>query len=165
MTHLSKGIRTVAIVVGIKGLLGILCALLVLSVSHKDLSAVVDETLAFVHLNPDGTLAKWVASAMEGVMSHPHLVMFMGFTYGAFKFIEGVGLWFEKRWAEWLVLVSTSILFIPLEIMELSKKVTPGRIGTLILSLGIIGFMGLVLYKTHQKKEKEEQGKTAEALS
>ena len=42
------------------------------------------------------------------------------FAYSALFLVEGTGLFFEKRWAEYLTIVAT-VSFIPVEIYELLK--------------------------------------------
>jgi uncharacterized membrane protein (DUF2068 family) len=47
-----------------------------------------------------------------------------------------VGLWFAKRWAEYLTFVATA-LFLPLEGYELSSGVSTLKLVTLIINLAI----------------------------
>src|SRR4051812_35589624 len=49
------------------------------------------------------------------------LVAFGTFLYAALFITEGIGLWMDQRWAEWLTIVSTAGL-IPIEIYELVKE-------------------------------------------
>lgn len=54
--------------------------------------------------------------------------------YALIELVEGVGLWYAKRWAEYLTVVATAA-FLPLEIYELVEKVTGLRIGALIFNV------------------------------
>ncbi|MCQ4080438.1 DUF2127 domain-containing protein [Streptomyces sp. RB6PN25] len=54
--------------------------------------------------------------------------------YAVIEGIEGVGLWLAKRWAEYLTVVATAA-FLPLEIYELTEKVSYLKIGTLVLNV------------------------------
>ena len=45
------------------------------------------------------------------------------FVYGALQLVEGIGLWSLQRWGEYVAVVGTT-LFIPLEVYELTEKVT-----------------------------------------
>lgn len=54
--------------------------------------------------------------------------------YGLLQIIEGAGLWYQKRWAEYLAVVATSA-FIPLEIFELTHKITFLRVGALVVNI------------------------------
>ncbi|MGI5176967.1 DUF2127 domain-containing protein [Dactylosporangium sp. CA-152071] len=54
--------------------------------------------------------------------------------YGVLQVVEGVGLWMLKRWGEYFAVVATS-LGLPVEIYELSEKVTWLRIGALVVNI------------------------------
>jgi uncharacterized membrane protein (DUF2068 family) len=54
--------------------------------------------------------------------------------YALIEIVEGVGLWAAKRWAEYLTVVATSA-FLPLEIYELTHKVSGIKIATLVLNV------------------------------
>jgi uncharacterized membrane protein (DUF2068 family) len=60
--------------------------------------------------------------------------------YGAVFLVEGVGLLLEKRWAEWMTVGVTSS-FLPIEIYELARHVSAGKIATLALNLAIVGYL------------------------
>ena len=57
--------------------------------------------------------------------------------YGVLQLIEGVGLWMLKRWGEYFAVVATS-LGLPIEIYELSEKITALRIGTLVVNIAAV---------------------------
>jgi len=54
--------------------------------------------------------------------------------YALIETVEGVGLWFGKRWAEYLAVVATAA-FLPIEIYELTEKISWFKIGTLALNI------------------------------
>jgi uncharacterized membrane protein (DUF2068 family) len=51
--------------------------------------------------------------------------------------VEAVGLWRERRWAEYLTAIATAG-FLPFEIDELAKRVTILRVGALVVNLAIL---------------------------
>lgn len=57
--------------------------------------------------------------------------------YAALQFVEGTGLWLMKRWGEYFAVVATSI-FLPLEIYELTEKVTWLRVVLLLVNLAAV---------------------------
>ena len=57
--------------------------------------------------------------------------------YGGLQIIEGVGLWLLKRWGEYFAVVATS-LGIPIEIYELTEKITWLRVGALIINIAAV---------------------------
>jgi len=60
--------------------------------------------------------------------------------YGALELVEAFGLWFKKRWGEYVAVVGTSA-FVPLEIHEILAKVTYLRIGALVINLFAIAYL------------------------
>ena len=60
--------------------------------------------------------------------------------YAILEGIEAVGLWLQKRWAEYLTLIATA-LFLPLEIYELSHHVSPFKIIALIVNSAVILYL------------------------
>lgn len=64
-------------------------------------------------------------------------------TAGAYAIVEGteaVGLWRERRWAEYLTVVATAG-FLPFEIHELTKRVTVLRLGALVVNIAVLVYL------------------------
>jgi uncharacterized membrane protein (DUF2068 family) len=60
--------------------------------------------------------------------------------YAGLEGVEAVGLWYGKRWAEYLTFVAT-IVFIPYEIHELIKSVTALKVVALVINLAIAVYL------------------------
>ena len=60
--------------------------------------------------------------------------------YAALEGTEAYGLWRRRRWAEWLTVFATSLLLVP-EIWELTKSLTPLKLGGLIVNLLVVGYL------------------------
>ena len=56
--------------------------------------------------------------------------------YAVLEGVEAVGLWYQKRWAEYLTFVAT-IAFIPYEIYELSRAVSPFKLAAFVVNIAI----------------------------
>jgi uncharacterized membrane protein (DUF2068 family) len=54
--------------------------------------------------------------------------------------VEAVGLWYQRRWAEYLTFVVTTV-FIPLEIYELTATVSWFKVFALIVNLAIVIYL------------------------
>jgi len=72
--------------------------------------------------------------------AHIKLAAVAAFAYAALFITEGVGLWLEKTWAEYLTIVATTS-FIPFEVWELIKKVTAVRAGVLAANIAIVAYL------------------------
>jgi uncharacterized membrane protein (DUF2068 family) len=67
----------------------------------------------------------------------------IGVIVAAYAMLEGaeaVGLWWQKRWAEYLTLIATA-LFLPIEIYELAHRVSPFKIIALIVNTAVILYL------------------------
>ena len=60
--------------------------------------------------------------------------------YAVLEGAEAVGLWYQKRWAEYLTFIATT-LFIPLEIYELTLTVSPFKLIALLVNLAIVIYL------------------------
>ncbi len=60
--------------------------------------------------------------------------------YALLEATEGVGLWFGKRWAEYLTLVATSVL-LPFEIWELSISVTTLKLIAFVINVAVVVYL------------------------
>jgi uncharacterized membrane protein (DUF2068 family) len=67
----------------------------------------------------------------------------IGFVVAAYALLEGaeaVGLWYQKRWAEYLTFIATTAL-LPLEIYELTQRLSPLKIVTLIINVAVVAYL------------------------
>lgn len=60
--------------------------------------------------------------------------------YAAINAIEAVGLWGEKRWAEYLTLIEVTLL-LPLEIYELVLKISYLKIAALVINVVVMAYL------------------------
>ena len=54
--------------------------------------------------------------------------------------MEAVGLWYQRRWAEYLTFVATTV-FLPYEIYELAQKVSLLKILALFINIAIAAYL------------------------
>ncbi|HEY8105124.1 MAG TPA: DUF2127 domain-containing protein [Gemmatimonadales bacterium] len=62
------------------------------------------------------------------------------FLYAALFTTEGIGLWLEKRWAEYLTVIATGS-FVPFELYELARRPGLPRIAALVLNLAVVAYL------------------------
>ncbi|HEX4153315.1 MAG TPA: DUF2127 domain-containing protein [Steroidobacteraceae bacterium] len=72
--------------------------------------------------------------------SRVHALRFVTLTYAAVFAVEGIGLWMQRRWAEWLTTIITASL-IPLEIWELIHKPSIGAVVVIIANVLIVVYL------------------------
>jgi uncharacterized membrane protein (DUF2068 family) len=71
--------------------------------------------------------------------------------YSLKLFVEGIGLWFEKLWAQYLTIIFTSAL-LPVAIYELTRHITVPRIAALEVNLLVVAYLGYRLRQRHKSK-------------
>jgi uncharacterized membrane protein (DUF2068 family) len=62
------------------------------------------------------------------------------FIYAALFLTEGLGLWFLKRWAEWMTIVITSSL-VPVEVWEIVRRPHWGKVVVLVINLALVAYL------------------------
>ena len=80
---------------------------------------------------------QWFSGLSE---SKIHALRFVTFTYAAIFAVEGVGLWMQKRWAEWLTTIITASL-IPLEVWEFAYRPNLGKAAVVIGNAAIVAYL------------------------
>lgn len=107
-------------------------------------------TMRLVRPDVAASFEQWVQDLPVGYLQHvsekflawisgpqSHRVVLLGaalFAYAGLFLIEGVGLWLQRRWAEWLTVVVTATL-IPPELYECFKH--PSAILFLLLAVNV----------------------------
>lgn len=143
----ARGERIVAALEAGKGILVLLVGFGLLAVVDEDIQVVAEELVRTLHLNPAKHLPRIFLEAVERA-ADTRLWMLAAFalSYATLRLAEAYGLWFGKRWAEWIAVVSGS-LYIPLEIYALSHRVSWLRMGTLIANVAIVACIGYTLWR------------------
>ena len=72
--------------------------------------------------------------------SRLHALRMVTLAYAAIFATEGIGLWMQKRWAEWLTVIITASL-IPLEVWELIFRPTVGKAVVLVANTAIVIYL------------------------
>ncbi len=94
-----------------------------------------------IHFNvEDSGTIRAAERALQAKHSTLNVVAAALICYGALQVFEGIGLWLLKRWGEYFAVVATS-LFLPLEIYELTEKVTWLRIGALLVNVAAVVYL------------------------
>jgi uncharacterized membrane protein (DUF2068 family) len=140
-SHIA-GLRTVASLEALKGVLALVGGFVLLSLRHKDLGDVAGNIIEALHLNPAHRVFHAIIGA-AGRVSHRRLitVVCVAVGYAIIRFIEAFGLWRARAWAEWFAIVSGSA-YLPLEIIEVSKH--PAHIirwGVLVINILVVLYM------------------------
>ena len=118
----SAGLRTVAILEGMKGLFVLGAGLGVLSLVHRDVQGIADKVVRHFHLNPASRYPHiFLEAAAKVTDAGLWLLAMAALLYALARFVEAYGLWYRRRWAQWFALV-TGALYLPIESYELLQE-------------------------------------------
>jgi uncharacterized membrane protein (DUF2068 family) len=72
--------------------------------------------------------------------THLHQLAAVLIAYGAVEGVEAVGLWRQRRWAEYLTFIVTASL-LPFEVYEIANRTTPFKIVAFIINLVVVAYL------------------------
>jgi uncharacterized membrane protein (DUF2068 family) len=111
---------------------------------HKQFVRVVTDLQGGVGGGPIETSHVGVVKELDKLFSLKsstlHLLAAGVLAYAVLEGVEAVGLWFQKRWAEYLTFVATTV-FLPLEVYELAHKLSPLKILAFVINLAIVAYL------------------------
>src|SRR5213592_3277746 len=124
-----------------KGVLLLLVGLGLLKLVHAEIATLFSQLLEALHLNADSRILHNLVLKVDALQPHSVLMIsLVSMAYAALLLTEGVGLWFERSWAAYLTVISTS-LFLPFELYELIDHFTALRVGVFLLNLLIVIYL------------------------
>jgi uncharacterized membrane protein (DUF2068 family) len=141
------GIRAIAVFELVKGLLGLIVGIVLISLLHKDLAQTAINVLDYLHIDPTGHFAQMFVERASSINeSNIVLAIVIAFVYMIVRLVEAYGLWHLRTWAEWFAIISGA-LYLPFELYKVIQK--PSLIHFAIL----IGNVLLVLYLIYVRGE------------
>jgi uncharacterized membrane protein (DUF2068 family) len=140
-------LRLLAVERWVRGLLIVLAAYGVyrFRAHHDAVQRAFDEDLPLVrplaqklHFNlDDSSIVHSIRTVVNAQTSTLAWVGFALLGYGILQLVEGTGLWLLKRWGEYFAVVATS-LGLPVEIYELTEKVTAFRLAAFAINVAAV---------------------------
>ena len=128
------------------GLALVALAILLFSANRADLRATVLRVVADLgggttaNGAADHGLAHRVDQLFSLESSRLHLFAAIALLYALVEGIEAVGLWYAKRWAEYLTFLVTASL-LPVEIYELSHHVSPLKVVAFVINVAVVAYL------------------------
>jgi len=148
----TGALRAVASFEFAKGLFVLLAGLAALLLVHRDAWVVAESLLTLLHISPDRRYAQIFLDFADRITdARLWAAASLATAYAVLRFTESYGLWRERPWAEWLALISGSLL-LPFEIRGLLHGATLFRWGFLLGNIVIVFYMGYLLYAGHRAR-------------
>ena len=125
---------------------------------HGDLQQTVLHWVSAVRVDPNNRYVHTLLAKTTGLSTSRLEAISLGtLLYGLLFTVEGIGLLFRKRWAEWVTVISTAG-FLPLEAYEVIQHVHIGRVAVLSINLLIVVYLILRLVRGDDKRKKTGAG-------
>ena len=155
--HRQKNVTLIRLIAGFKLLKGVMLlavAIGALKLLNESVEGQVRGWLAVLWLDPDNHYIHSVLRKLAGLDNRKLEEISAGsFFYSAILSTEGVGLLLGKRWAEYFTIIATGS-FIPLEVYELIKKVSIGKVAVLVVNVAVVGYL---VVRVRQKANGKEE--------
>jgi uncharacterized membrane protein (DUF2068 family) len=135
------GLRAVAALETLKGILALVASFALFTLLHKDIGDVAENVIEFLHLNPAHRIVQAFLDAADRVSEGKIIaIACVGFAYALIRFVEAYGLWHARSWAEWFAIISGSA-YLPLEIVGLIRHPNALHWAVLIINILVVLYM------------------------
>ncbi len=121
---------------------------------HKDVGDELATLVDHLRFNPESRLVNFLLDKAE-LLNDPLLrrIGLVAFSYSAISTVEGIGLYLEKVWAEYMTLAITAS-FLPWEIFEIFRRLTLIRVSLLGANLLVFFYLfQLVAVREKQRRK------------
>lgn len=120
---------------------------------HKDIVDVFTRAVLDLRFDPEGRFISMMLDKLSLVNDHRlRQISAAVFAYSALSTVEGLGLMFERTWAEYLTLVLTAS-FLPWEFFEIAHRITGFKIGLVSINLAMVGYLAYHVRKRARERK------------
>jgi uncharacterized membrane protein (DUF2068 family) len=147
------GIFLVALFKLFKGLLLLALAIGALKLLDRDVSELFSSLVVRLHLDLENHFIQSILASLD-LVDNRMLGEISAATFGfaGLLFVEGLGLLFQQRWAEYVTVFETAF-FIPIELFEIVRRVTITRASVLVVNCAVVTYLLWTLIRKPRKKE------------
>jgi uncharacterized membrane protein (DUF2068 family) len=124
-----------------KGLLVFLVGAGLMSLIHKSAQQEAAEIVKIIHLNPARHYPEIFINTLANLSDvHLWFLSISAIIYSLIRFAEAYGLWKNRLWAVWFAIASGA-LYLPMEIYEVTEKLSVVRIAVLFLNILLVFYL------------------------
>jgi uncharacterized membrane protein (DUF2068 family) len=125
----------------LKAVAAIFFATVSLRLINRNLTLLALEWMERLEIRSQGRFAAYVLKHVARIDTHRlHLIAALLFFYTLIYATEGIGLFYKKRWAEWLTVVQTGVL-LPWEIYEIVLHRNLTRFFIFLANLAVVFYL------------------------
>ena len=128
-TRSSRLLRLIAAERIVRAVVLVAIGIVLVTHAHTDWGRTINDAAHSLGLDPSRNGIQKLIDKVRAISPNRYVAFgVVAIAYGILEGVEGYGLWRRRRWAEYLTVVATSLLFIP-EIYEIARKATVGKAG------------------------------------
>lgn len=135
------GLRAVAAFEALKGAIVLIAGFGLARLIRGDVQQAAEDLVERLHLDPAKKFPR-IFLDLAANLSDGQLwaLAALAMAYAALRFVEAYGLWFARRWGEWVAVLSGGI-YVPVEIYELSRGFSAIKLAALVLNALVVAYM------------------------
>jgi uncharacterized membrane protein (DUF2068 family) len=147
---IPRGLRLIAAFKLFKGLVLFAVGVGAVKLLHKDLAFEFERWADIFRVDPNNHYIHHLLERFLSLDDRKLRELSVGtFFYSALLLTEGTGLLLGRRWAEFFTIIATSS-FIPLEVYELTKRVSWARLVVLLLNIVVVAYLVIELRRNRK---------------
>jgi uncharacterized membrane protein (DUF2068 family) len=148
----SGGILLIAVFKLFKGLLLFAVGVGALKLLHRNVAFEAERWADAFRVDPNNHYIHRLLEKLSILDARKLKELSVGtFFYSALLLTEGTGLLLGKSWAEYFTVVATCS-FIPLEVYELTKRVSSARLIVLLLNIAVVVYLVIELRRSRKSR-------------
>src|SRR5262245_29925994 len=138
-------LRLIAIERSVRGVLLLAAGIYLLFHLSSDLGHLAERVMRSVDIDPRQHFFHRIVARLHRLNAHElRIAGIAAIGYGTLELVEGVGLWLDQLWAEYLTVIATSLL-IPFELYELARHPTIWKAGGILVNVLIVLYLARAL--------------------
>jgi uncharacterized membrane protein (DUF2068 family) len=138
-------LRVIAIERSLRGLLLLAAGIYLLFHLSTDFGQLAERIIRSIDIDPRQHFFRRIVTRLHRLRAHQlRIVGIAALGYGLLELTEGVGLWLDQLWAEYLTVIATSLL-IPFELYELALRPSLWKAGGILVNVLIVSYLAWAL--------------------
>jgi len=117
---------------------------------NSDFGRLAERAMRAVELDPRRPFLHRVVAYLHHLhASELRIAAIVAIGYAALELVEGIGLWLDQLWAEFLTVIATSLL-VPYELYELVRRPSVWKAGGIAVNVAVVGYLVWLLRRRLQ---------------
>jgi uncharacterized membrane protein (DUF2068 family) len=138
-------LRLIAIERGARGLLLLAAGVYLLFHLSSDFGRLAERVMRAIELDPKRPFWHRIIAYLHHLhASELRIAAIVAISYGLLELVEGLGLWLDQLWAEYLTVIATSLL-LPYEFYELVHRPSVWKAGGIVVNIAIVCYLAYLL--------------------